>query len=96
MEEAIEACAWKETPAQTRRAGKASRIVDAAGRYIEFCKGTFPNELSPQIRLKVVVIAPTARHLPYRTEMLARVGATVIAIGRGFANGVNINEEVGD
>ncbi len=34
--------------------GKASRIVDAAGRYIEFCKGTFPNELSTGT-LKVVV-----------------------------------------
>jgi phosphoglucosamine mutase len=47
VEEAIEAEMEKElTCVDSAELGKASRIVDAAGRYIEFCKGTFPNELS--------------------------------------------------
>lgn len=45
--------------------GKASRIVDAAGRYIEFCKGTFPNELSLNA-LKVVVDCAMARPITLR------------------------------
>ncbi|STQ09001.1 phosphoglucosamine mutase [Enterobacter cloacae] len=48
VEEAIEAEMEKEiTCVDSAELGKANRIVDAAGRYIEFCKGTFPNELSP-------------------------------------------------
>lgn len=55
VEEAIEAEMEKEiTCVDSAELGKASRIVDAAGRYIEFCKGTFPNELSLN-GLKVVV-----------------------------------------
>ena len=39
---------WSEPPPWATRAklGKARRLDDAAGRYIEFCKSTFPNELS--------------------------------------------------
>lgn len=55
VEEAIEAEMEKElTCVDSAELGKANRIVDAAGRYIEFCKGTFPNELSTGT-LKVVV-----------------------------------------
>ncbi|MDU2784393.1 MAG: phosphoglucosamine mutase [Enterobacter sp.] len=55
VEEAIEAEMEKEiTCVDSAELGKANRIVDAAGRYIEFCKGTFPNELS-LAHLKIVV-----------------------------------------
>ncbi|MGS9059163.1 phosphoglucosamine mutase, partial [Salmonella enterica subsp. enterica serovar Infantis] len=55
LEEAIEAEMYKEiTCEDSAELGKASRIVDAAGRYIDFFKGTFPNELSLN-GLKVVV-----------------------------------------
>ena len=47
-EEAIEAEMEKElTCVDSAELGKASRIVDAAGRYIEFCKGTFPERTEP-------------------------------------------------
>ncbi len=55
VEEAIEAEMEKEISCvDSAELGKASRIVDAAGRYIEFCKATFPNELSLS-ELKIVV-----------------------------------------
>lgn len=55
VEEAIEAEMEKAiTCVDSAELGKATRIVDAAGRYIEFCKGTFPNELSLS-ELKIVV-----------------------------------------
>jgi phosphoglucosamine mutase len=48
VEEAIEAEMEKElTCVDSAELGKASRIVDAAGRYIEFCKGTFPERTEP-------------------------------------------------
>ena len=47
---------WKNpiTCVESAELGRANRIVDAAGRYIEFCKGTFPNENNLN-GLKVVV-----------------------------------------
>ncbi|MBC9896006.1 phosphoglucosamine mutase, partial [Salmonella enterica subsp. enterica serovar Panama] len=67
--------------------------VDAAGRYIEFCKGTFPNELSLN-GLKVVVDCANGATYHIAPNVLRELGATVIAIGCE-PNGVNINEEVG-
>ncbi|MFP3373451.1 phosphoglucosamine mutase, partial [Pseudomonas sp. SIMBA_068] len=47
VEEAIELEMEKPiTCVESAQLGRASRIVDAAGRYIEFCKGTFPSELN--------------------------------------------------
>lgn len=94
MEEAIEAEMEKEiTCVDSAELGKASRIVDAAGRYIEFCKGTFPNELSLN-GLKVVVDCANGATYHIAPNVLRELGATVIAIGCE-PNGVNINEEVG-
>lgn len=73
--------------------GKATRIVDAAGRYIEFCKGTFPNELSLN-ELKIVVDCANGATYHIAPNVLRELGANVIAIGCE-PNGVNINEEVG-
>ena len=66
VEEAIEAEMEKEiTCVDSAELGKANRIVDAAGRYIEFCKGTFPNELSWRI-LKLWWTVRTVRPITLR------------------------------
>ncbi|MBS0849623.1 phosphoglucosamine mutase [Citrobacter sp. JGM124] len=94
VEEAIEAEMEKElTCVDSAELGKASRIVDAAGRYIEFCKGTFPNELSLS-GLKIVVDCANGATYHIAPNVLRELGATVIAVGCE-PNGLNINEKCG-
>lgn len=94
VEEAIEAEMEKEISCvDSAELGKASRIVDAAGRYIEFCKATFPNELSLS-ELKIVVDCANGATYHIAPNVLRELGANVIAIGCE-PNGVNINAEVG-
>lgn len=73
--------------------GKAYRVDDAAGRYIEFCKSTVPWSLSLK-GLKIVV--DTAHGATYNTTPLvfSELGADVIHIG-GKPDGLNINDGVG-
>lgn len=73
--------------------GKATRINDAAGRYIEFCKGTFPSELS-LTGLKIVVDCAHGATYHIAPDVLAELGAEVIEIGTN-PNGLNINDKVG-
>ena len=73
--------------------GKATRINDAAGRYIEFCKGTFPSALS-LTGLKIVVDCAHGATYHIAPNVLRELGATVIEIGSN-PNGLNINEGVG-
>jgi phosphoglucosamine mutase len=73
--------------------GKASRITDAAGRYIEFCKGTFPSELSLK-GLKIVVDCAHGATYHIAPNVLAELGADVIEIGTA-PDGLNINRKVG-
>lgn len=95
MEEAIEAEMEKAiTCVDSAELGKATRIVDAAGRYIEFCKGTFPNELSLSLKLWWITALTVRRPYHIAPNVLRELGANVIAIGCE-PNGVNINEEVG-
>lgn len=94
VEEAIEAELEKEiTCAESAMLGKASRIVDAAGRYIEFCKGTFPNELSLN-GLKIVVDCANGATYHIAPNVLRELGAEVITLGCE-PNGLNINEKCG-
>lgn len=94
VEEAIEAEMEKPlTCVESAELGKASRIVDAAGRYIEFCKATFPNELRLN-ELKIVVDCANGATYHIAPSVFRELGAQVIAIGCE-PNGVNINEEVG-
>ncbi|MGL5386060.1 MAG: phosphoglucosamine mutase [Enterobacterales bacterium] len=94
VEEAIEAEMEKPlTCVESSELGKASRIVDAAGRYIEFCKGTFPSELSLN-GLKIVVDCANGATYHIAPSVLRELGATVIAIGCE-PDGMNINEECG-
>ncbi len=73
--------------------GKASRIVDAAGRYIEFCKATFPNELSLN-ELKIVVDCANGATYHIAPSVFRELGAKVIPMGCE-PDGVNINEKCG-
>ena len=73
--------------------GKAFRVNDAAGRYIEFCKGTFPNELDLK-GLKIVVDCAHGASYHVAPPVFHELGAEVIAIG-DEPDGLNINAGVG-
>lgn len=73
--------------------GRASRITDAAGRYIEFCKGSFDHELSLS-GLKIVVDCANGATYHIAPNVLKELGAHVIKIGCN-PNGMNINEKCG-
>lgn len=73
--------------------GRARRIDDAAGRYIEFCKGTFPSDLDLSgISLVVDAAHGAAYHIA--PHVFRELGAKVHAIGIE-PDGFNINEGVG-
>jgi phosphoglucosamine mutase len=78
---------------ESDKLGKASRINDAAGRYIEYCKGTFPSELSLK-GLKIVVDCAHGATYHIAPDVLSELGAEVIEIGTS-PNGTNINHQVG-
>ncbi len=73
--------------------GRASRITDAAGRYIEFCKSTFPNDLNLS-GFKIVVDAAHGAAYHIAPHVFRELGADVVEIGCA-PNGFNINEGVG-
>lgn len=77
----------------SEKLGKASRIVDAAGRYIEFCKGTFPSNMSLD-GIKMVIDCAHGATYHIAPSVFLELGAQVIAIGVE-PNGLNINDEVG-
>ncbi|MFO7189432.1 MAG: phosphoglucosamine mutase [Pseudomonadota bacterium] len=73
--------------------GKARRIEDAAGRYIEFCKSTFPNALHLR-GLKIVVDCAHGAAYHIAPHVFHELGAEVVAIGNQ-PNGLNINDACG-
>ncbi|MBV7387897.1 phosphoglucosamine mutase [Pasteurellaceae bacterium TAE3-ERU1] len=73
--------------------GRASRISDAPGRYIEFCKSTFPAHASLS-SLKIVVDCAHGATYHIAPNVLRELGAEVIEIGTK-PNGLNINEKCG-
>jgi len=73
--------------------GKAKRIDDAAGRYIEFCKSTFPAELDLR-GLKIVVDSAHGATYHIALHVFHELGADVIAIG-AQPDGRNINDGYG-
>lgn len=73
--------------------GKAKRLEDARGRYIEFCKSTFSSNLSLK-GLKLVIDAAHGAGYQVAPEVFHELGAEVIPIGCS-PTGVNINEGVG-
>lgn len=94
IEEAIEA--MLEQPmdcVESAELGKASRINDAAGRYIEFCKGTFPAHLGLE-GYKIVIDCANGATYHIAPNVFRELGAEVIEIGTD-PNGLNINEKCG-
>jgi phosphoglucosamine mutase len=87
--------ALEETPAWADSAnlGKTRRLNDAAGRYIEFCKSTFANDLSLR-NVKIVVDAAHGAAYHIAPMVFHELGAEVVAIGCA-PDGLNINHEVG-
>ena len=73
--------------------GKARRIDDAAGRYIEFCKSTFPNRLDLR-GLKIVVDCANGAAYHIAPHVFHELGADVVPIGVS-PDGFNINDLVG-
>ncbi len=77
----------------SEKLGKAKRLDDARGRYIEFCKSTFPNELDLR-GLKIVVDCAHGAAYHIAPDVFHELGAEVIAIGNQ-PNGLNINDKHG-
>ena len=73
--------------------GRARRLDDAAGRYIEFCKSSFPNDLNLR-GLKIVVDAAHGAAYQIAPHVFKELGATVVAVGCS-PDGFNINRNVG-
>jgi phosphoglucosamine mutase len=93
-EAAVEA-ALDEPPAWADSAGlgKAQRLDDAAGRYIEFCKSTFASPLTLK-GLTIVVDAAHGAAYHIAPKVFHELGAEVICIGCA-PDGLNINDDVG-
>ena len=73
--------------------GRARRLDDACGRYIEFCKNTFSSDLSLK-GMKIVIDAAHGAAYHVAPDVFHELGAEVIAIGCS-PNGVNINDGFG-
>ena len=79
--------------AESADLGRARRLDDASGRYIEFCKGTVPNTMSLR-GMRIVVDAAHGAAYHVAPDVFHELGATVVKIGCS-PDGVNINDGVG-
>ncbi len=94
VEQAIEAqleIAMSTVP--SAELGKARRIDDAAGRYIEFCKGTLNNQFSLK-GMRIVLDCANGATYHVAPKVLSELGADVIEIGSS-PDGININDGCG-
>ena len=73
--------------------GKAKRVDDAQGRYVEFCKNTFPKDLSLE-GLKIVLDCSHGATYQVAPKIFTELGADIHTIGVG-PNGTNINDGCG-
>ena len=78
---------------ESARLGKARRVDDAGGRYIEFCKSTFPNDLDLR-GMKIVVDSAHGAGFHVAPKVFHELGAETVGVG-DTPNGLNINHEVG-
>lgn len=87
---------WMDEPIKVCDAadlGKAFRVDDAPGRYVEFCKSTVPNEFTLE-GLSVVLDCAHGATYHVAPKVFRELGATVSVIGAA-PDGLNINKEVG-
>lgn len=73
--------------------GRARRLTDAGGRYIEFCKSTVPHSLSLK-GMKIVIDAAHGAGYHVAPDVFHELGANVVRIGCN-PDGLNINQGVG-
>ena len=73
--------------------GKASRMVDAPGRYVEFCKNTFPEALSLR-GMRLILDCAHGATYQIAPQVFSELGADVTVIGAD-PDGYNINRDVG-
>ena len=73
--------------------GKVRRLSDAQGRYIEFCKSTFPNSLDLK-GLKIVLDCANGASYHVAPHVFEELGADVIKLGC-TPDGININDNCG-
>ncbi|MDD1626673.1 MAG: phosphoglucosamine mutase [Methylococcaceae bacterium] len=81
------------TTVDSSKLGKAKRLVDAAGRYIEFCKASIPTRFDFS-GMKIVVDCANGATYHIAPHVFSEVGAEVIVIG-AEPNGLNINDACG-
>ncbi|WP_428036684.1 phosphoglucosamine mutase [Amphritea sp.] len=94
IEHAIEAqMDMAMTTVDAAELGKARRVDDAAGRYIEFCKGTVSGDLNLK-GMRIVVDCANGATYHIAPKVFRELGATVIEIGSS-PDGLNINEGCG-
>ncbi|VAW73897.1 Phosphoglucosamine mutase [hydrothermal vent metagenome] len=94
VEEAIEAEIEKPmVTVSSERLGKAERVEDARGRYIEFCKSTIPARISLS-GIKIVVDCANGATYHIAPSVLEELGAEVIGVGV-TPDGLNINTNCG-
>lgn len=98
LADAVEAAIEREVDAafetvESEQLGKARRIVDAATRYVEFCKGTLEEGFSLE-GLKIVLDCAHGATYQVAPKVFAELGAQVVCIGVS-PDGYNINREVG-
>ena len=77
----------------TAKLGKVKRVDDAAGRYIEFCKSCFPQDMSLK-GLKLVIDCAHGATYNIAPYVFEELGAAVTTIGAS-PDGLNINRDVG-
>jgi phosphoglucosamine mutase len=80
-------------PVDTRELGKAERLPDAAGRYIEYCKSTFPHRMNLK-GITVAVDCSNGAAYDVAPNVFSELDAKVVAIGDD-PDGFNINEDCG-
>jgi phosphoglucosamine mutase len=78
---------------ESAKLGRANRVDDAQGRYIEFCKSTFPNELDLK-GMNIVVDCANGAAYDVAPKVFHELGAEVVSIGVG-PDGFNINDMFG-
>lgn len=94
LELEIEAMMREEmTMVDSAELGRATRVDDAGGRYIEFCKSTFPTGIL-LTGLKIVVDSANGAAYDIAHRVFDELGAEVITVG-AEPNGLNINKECG-
>lgn len=81
------------TTVESSKLGKASRLTDAAGRYIEFCKSTIPTNINFK-GMRIIVDCAHGATYHIAPHVFNEVGGEVVSVA-AEPNGLNINNECG-